>query len=448
MSDFLQLIFKRVNTGQKSGASLAAWLLVILLAGLPFLSYSQENKKTIPDGTEGETMEVPDSTATPTALKPNLSWNTVNLGFTTFKIGLGALFEYGGFKQDETGQQQMDSAKVKLEHDFKVRDFRFLFSGKFKTKRTITWRAGVMSDVALDKWFIRESGFMIEVPELWGSFFIGRTKEGASMVKVMNGYSPETMERYMASDAIPILADGIKWLGYMPKPRIFWNIGAFTDIISEGQSFSTYSSQFITRIGWLPIHSPETRKNFHVAGNFRIGKPVNNTIQIRSRPEANPAPYFIDSGKFPSKQSVYLGGEMYYSTGPWFFGTEYYWDRFSSPEKSNPVFHGGEVFASYILTGETRPYNTALGIYTFIPVSRPLFKGGAGAFEAALRFSRFDLDDGPIEGGKFWRITPTFNWYPTKTFRLILCYGYGELDRFNLKGATQFFQSRVQILIM
>ena len=37
---------------------------------------------------------------------------------------------------------------------------------------------------------------------------------------------------------IPILADGIKWLGYLPDKHIFWNLGAFTDWLSEGQSFS------------------------------------------------------------------------------------------------------------------------------------------------------------------------------------------------------------------
>jgi phosphate-selective porin OprO/OprP len=36
------------------------------------------------------------------------------------------------------------------------------------------------------------------------------------------------------------------------------------------------------------------------------------------------------------------------------------------------------------------------------------------------------------------------NWYLTDNFRLEMAYGYGHLDRFGLKGNTQFFQSRIQ----
>ena len=40
----------------------------------------------------------------------------------------------------------------------------------------------------------------------------------------MVGYGGWTMERATISDAsIPILADGIKWLGYSPKHKFLWN---------------------------------------------------------------------------------------------------------------------------------------------------------------------------------------------------------------------------------
>ncbi|WP_263365768.1 hypothetical protein [Edaphobacter bradus] len=37
------------------------------------------------------------------------------------------------------------------------------------------------------------------------------------------------------------------------------------------------------------------------------------------------------------------------------------------------------------------------------------------------------------------------NWYLTDYLRLEAAYGIGHLDRFNLKGNTQFFQTRLQI---
>jgi phosphate-selective porin len=61
------------------------------------------------------------------------------------------------------------------------------------------------------------------------------------------------------------------------------------------------------------------------------------------------------------------------------------------------------------------------------------------------RFSYIDLDGGTIRGGRFWRFTPMVNWHLSDHVRLELAYGYGVLDRFSLTGATQFFQSRLQL---
>jgi len=415
-------------------------LLLCLLSGIPCHSFCQEPKKTIPDGTEGEVLVVTDTLP---AKKKKKSWNTFNLGFTTLRIGVGFLVDYAAYAQDVEGKAQMDSAKISPKAGFKIRDSRISIGGKFNTKRSITWKAGFMYDGDRDEWFIRETGFMIGVPELWGNFFIGRTKEGISLSKVMNGYAGEMIERYMASDPIPILADGVKWLGFLPKPRIFWNIGVFTDWLSEGEGFSTYSSQFAARVGFLPIHTPKT--NLHIAFNYQVGRPYKDSIRIRSKPEVSGAPFFIDAGQFHSNQATYVGGEIYYNSGPWMIGTEYYWDKFRSQGKNNPVFTGGELVTSYIFTGEIRPYSTVTGIYGFIPVKKSVFKGGAGTWEAVLRFSQFDLDDGQVHGGTFWRLTPQVNWYLSGNARFELAYGYGILDRFNMKGTTQFFQSRLQL---
>lgn len=375
-------------------------------------------------------------------------WRLFSGRFTTLKLGGGFLYEFAGYSQNEEGKRQMDSLATELEPAFAVRDFRVTASGKLKTKRIITWKIGVMYDGPSRSWFVRETGVMVDVPELWGKFFVGRTKEGFSMNKVMVGYAGWTLERQMAIDVIPILADGIKWLGYLPERRIFWNLGVYTDWLSESQSFSTYKWQTSARVGWLPIYSPENKTVLHVGINYRYGEPVNSEMRLRSRPEANPAPRFIDTGNFPTNYSNHFGTEVYYNRGPWMFGSEIYTHRFHSIETNDPVFVGGEVVASYMITGESRPYNTAIGILGFVPISRPVFKGGPGAWEVLVRASTLDLDAGTLKGGKFWRITPMVNWYLSKDVRLELAYGYGVLDRFNLKGVTHFFQTRLQLTLL
>jgi phosphate-selective porin OprO/OprP len=302
-----------------------------------------------------------------------------------------------------------------------------------------------MFDGPSNSWFVRETGIMVGVPALSGHIFVGRTKEGFSMNKVMVGYAGWGLERQMGIDIIPILADGVKWLGYLPKQRILWNIGVFADWLSKEQSFSTYSLQGVARIGWLPVYSDADNNILHIAMNMRYGKIENGEIRVRSRPESFGAPYFVDTDLFAAHHSIHIGGEAYYRSGSWMFGAEYYAHKFSSPETNNPLFYGGEIMATWIITGEKRPYSTVTGIYGFVPVNKPVFKGGPGAWEVLLRLTNIDLNDGTLSGGKFWRFSPMINWYLSENVRLELAYGYGILDRFNQKGATHFFQSRIQL---
>lgn len=129
-------------------------------------------------------------------------------------------------------------------------------------------------------------------------------------------------------------------------------------------------------------------------------------------------------------------------------GSEYYWHKFNAPKSSNPEFKGGEIMVSYLFTGESRPYQPNTGILGFMPVKKSVFKGGKGAIEGMFRVTSFDLDGGNIKGGTFWRLTPMVNWYLSKDIRFSLVYGYGVLNRFDIKGGTQFFQTRLQLTLL
>jgi phosphate-selective porin OprO/OprP len=136
---------------------------------------------------------------------------------------------------------------------------------------------------------------------------------------------------------------------------------------------------------------------------------------------------------------------VYYRPGPWLFGTEYYLEKANSVEAQNPLFHGGDVVATWLVTGETRSYNTVGGYFRGISPRKTVFQGGPGAVELVLRFSYSDLNGGTLQGGTFWRLTPMVNWHLSDNVRLEFVYGYGVLDRFDIRGATQFFESRLQL---
>ncbi|HVQ65816.1 MAG TPA: porin [Terriglobia bacterium] len=368
-----------------------------------------------------------------------VKWNEFEGKHFSIRVGGGFLYEFAAFAQDDDSKEQF-----MLEPQTKFRDGRVLLKGKLKfIKRPVTWSMGIMYDAPNEQWVARQTGLMIDVPEISGQIFIGRTKEGFSLNKVMVGYAGWTAERATISDTIPILADGIKWLGYSPKRHFLWNLGFYGDWMSQSQGFSTYDHQFVGRFAWVPIVSEETV--LHVGVSARYGEPKDGKLRVRSRPEAFPAPYFVDTGQFPAKDTRMLAPEIYYRPGSLLVGSEYFFQKVNAPASGDPFFHGGDVFISWLATGEIRSYNTRGGYFNGVSPARPVFQGGPGAWEFVARFSYIDLDSQTLRGGKFWRITPMANWHLSDNVRLEMTYGYGSLNRFDLTGRTQFFQTRLQL---
>jgi phosphate-selective porin OprO/OprP len=418
---------------------LAVWALLVLRLSAPKPACAQQ-ADSVRDTTPEAGVSAGEADAEPPRRRL-VKWNEYEGPLFTLRVGAGFLLDYSTYSQDAASREQMD-----LEPGPKIRDTRLVIGGRIKTKRRITYQAGLMYDGYLEEWFVRQTGLMIAVPEAWGNFWIGRSKEGPSLNRVMTGYDGWTHERFTFSDAaIPLLADGIKWLGYLPSRSLIWNVGVFTDWLSKDQSFSYYHQAVAGRVAWVPMVSDSAGKLVHIGASFQFGNPEKDTLRLKSKPEASDAPNFIDTGNFPATSATLLGLEAYYRPGSWLFGTEYYWEKASSPQTGDPLFHGGDIFANWLVTGETRSYNTTGGYFRQVSPRRTVFEGGPGAVELVLRFSYSDLNDGTLRGGTFWRLTPMANWHLSDFLRLELIYGVGELDRFDLEGTTEFFQSRLQL---
>jgi phosphate-selective porin OprO/OprP len=411
----------------------------------PGKQYGGDTVKLVPDGTEGVLLVLRRDDASVKKLPPN----EFDGSASTFRIGMGYIHDGTTYKQSDEFKRQMDSAGLDVHSQFKVRDFRILGSGVMKgTKRYLAWKFAYMYDGDKSVWMLRESGVTIGAPELKGNFFIGRTKEGFSMIKVMNGHSPWGLERQMALDVIPILADGIKYMGYYPKSRLFTNLGLFTNATSKNQSFATFEWQGVARVGWLAINDAKKNTVLHIAANLRYGKPKNGQITLKSRPESNPTPQIINTGVIEADNSTHIGYEIYYRHNKFLVGSEAMVHSFYSDKFGNHQFYGGNVEITYLFTGAIHPYNTSTSVFGFVPVKKSVFKGGIGEIEGVIRLSSLNLNDGSIKGGQFWRLTPMVNWYMSRVMRLELVYGYGVLDRFGIKGPVQFFETRIQFTVM
>ena len=418
-------------------AALAAALVCFLL---PIGSSAQQTPQTVDPTTSGidDTIEAGEADAEEPRRRL-VRWNEFEGPFFTFRMGAGLLYDVASYAQDDDSRQQLT-----LDAEGKLRDFRLLLKGRLKFKRAVTWSSGIMYDAANEQWLFRETGLMVEVPELSGHIFVGRTKEGFSLNKVMVGYAGWTMERSTISDAtIPILADGVKWLGYAPAIGLVWTLGVYGDWLSEDQAFSSYDNQIAGRLARVTLRPNRTL--LHVGLSARYGTPDDGMLRLRSRPEINPAPYFVDTSAFAADSTTMVAPEVYFRRGSLLLGSEYFFQNVDAAESGDPFFHGGDVVATWVATGETRTYNTRGGFFNQVSPARTVFEGGRGAWELVGRFSYVDLEDGTLSGGRFWRLTPMVNWYLSDHVRLEAAYGFGSLDRFALVGKTHFFQSRLQL---
>lgn len=427
---------------QVAGIGILSCFALAFLSGVPLVAQDQQAPPTVP----GQTSNLDDSLEAGEAggeepARKLVKWNEYDLKYFTLRIGGGFLYEYDAYAQDDESKKQFV-----MHPDDKVRDMRILLKGrlKFFKKRKVSYSLGVMYDAQNEEWVARQSGLMIEMPEIWGHLWIGRTKEGFSLNKVMVGYGLWTMERFTMSDAtIPILADGIKWFGHVKDPNFIWNLGIYKDWLSQNQAFSTYDHQVVGRFAWLPKLNEDTV--LHIGMGARYGVPKDHMLRDRSRPESNVAPYFVDTGKFEAKDTRMLGPEIYYRPGSLLIGSEYFLQKVNAPASGDPFFHGGDVSVSWLATGETRSYNTQGGYFNQVSPRRPALTGGPGAWEIVGRFSYIDLDSAALKGGKFWRVTPMVNWYLSDNVRLEMVYGFGSLNRFERQGGTHFFQTRLQL---
>lgn len=386
-----------------------------------------------------------DASEADSQLEPDLKWNEYDGSLLSARFGFGLLVDYAAYAQSDASKEQLGLYPRGI-----LRDFRLLLKGRFKFLPRVSYTIGYMYDEPNSVWRFRQTGLMIDVPELNGHFFVGRTKEGFSTSKIMVGYAGWTSERAAINDSLlPILADGIKWTANLVGHKFVYNLGWFTNSVAQvKQNYVKNDNQFVGRLVYLPYGDTGSERVLHLAVEGRHGSSLNGSFQFRSKPEVYAAQqYAVDTGSFSANSSNTYGLEAYYRPNSLMFGSEYFLQQNFSPAEGNPLFNGGEIFASYLITGEIKPYNESAGYWEMTSPSRPVFKGGPGAWEAVLRYSYADLTSEGIQGGKFWRLTPVVNWYLTDNARMEFTYGYGVLNRYGIIGGLQFFQYRLQLAL-
>ena len=191
--------------------------------------------------------------------------------------------------------------------------------------------------------------------------------------------------------------------------------------------------------------------SLHLGGDaqFLIQPPHNliagsQTLTLSDRPELRIDPTtLISTGAIANASAAQVYSlEAAGNYGPLFFQGEYFWFNVERNAATglppigapNLKFDGGYAQASYVLTGESHPYNAASASYGGIVPANPfsLTGGSWGAWEIAGRYSMIDLNDRVgsaigVAGGRQTVYTMALNWYINRNVRLMFDYLHGDV---------------------
>ncbi len=237
--------------------------------------------------------------------------------------------------------------------------------------------------------------------------------------------------------------------------RLTWGAGVFRESDGLHRTKGEAKYNVTARFGGLPWKEGEDRYLFlGLAGSLR--DPARDPdrggakdLRYRVRPEGHLAPYLADTGYLEDADSArLLSLESVGVLGPFSLQAEAIHSWVDSHDGGDPHFWGAYAQASWFLTGEHRPFRTGRAVLGRIrPESRfSPKKGGSGAWEAALRWSRLDLESAHVKGGILQDWTLGLNWYLNPNTRVMWNYVYGRLaggDRPD--GWIQLFLMRFQV---
>ncbi|HJT98920.1 MAG TPA: porin [Rhodanobacteraceae bacterium] len=282
--------------------------------------------------------------------------------------------------------------------------------------------------------------------EDYGAFRFGYSKTPVSFEGNTSTKATSFLELALPSQAIfESRRTGVDW--QFERPLYIVNLGYYVgqDLLGDNDG-TTYGG----RIAWTPrkadgdvIHlGVSASREDRDATTDGLGVRHAPSVTISTPPETGLSPVrLVSSGALSNVDHADRSGlEALWIGGPWSVQGELIRENVSRAGAS-PDFSakGIYAFASWVVTGESRPYSGG-NVNNIKP------KGPWGAFEVLLRYSELDLDDGTIRGGKEHDWTLGANWYLTSHFKFQANYIKAYSDKGNLSLDPTIFELRAQIM--
>jgi phosphate-selective porin OprO/OprP len=238
------------------------------------------------------------------------------------------------------------------------------------------------------------------------------------------------------------------------------SLGIFGDDINNASIANPVGDGwgFSGRLTVAPVATATRVLHFGVSGYERdpglgrattaVTDPVTSQLRYRSQPEITvDAARLVDTGLLTKVDHYsYVGAEAAAVLGPLSVQGEYaksWVDQTGG--RTQLQFDGAYVYASWMLTGESRVYDPRTGVFVrFKPKSDFDRNGGWGAWELAARWSTLDLNShedqlalGGVRGGELTDYTIGLNWYLSAWLRVMANYIHADSTKISATGVNQ-----------
>lgn len=282
-----------------------------------------------------------------------------------------------------------------------------------------------------------------EIPVMGGIRF-GQFKEPFSLEELTSSNDITFVERSLMNALAPSRQTGIMVHHSAAGDRVNWAGGIFKDTDDTGTGTGDDNYAFTGRISGSPWFAEEGRRLLHFGYAISHRELDDQFVRFRSRPEAHLAPVFLDTGLIGADSYRLQGFEGAVQVESFSLQSEFSRAKVDRLTGADADFQGFYVEGSFLLTGEHRSYKRSSGAFgTVRPRNNFLNgRGGAGAWETKVRFSRLDLDDQEIMGGIVEDLTLGINWYLNPNVRIMWNYVHADLESV---GDADIFQMRFQL---
>ncbi len=380
-------------------------------------------------------------------------WNHYEAPFATVNlIGAVVLDRMQWVGQDSTSEGQVGD--LDEYNGGEIRGLRFGAYGALNFDKPWIYTFAAAT-AAFDKGFDYEEDDGINVFDLRldipfyadTTIAIGKQKEPISMERLTGMINLPMQERASVSDSLfPSRNTGIVLSGMAFEGRSSWAAGVFNSWLDSDYSIGEYSTQFIGRGTVVPLVSDDESSLVHLGLGLRYTN-AKLPLSYQTSPEFNLAPDYVATGTIEADDAMLYNAEASWRWGAFLLNGEYVFNQLYSDSAEDPGFQGYHVTASYVLSGEMRPYNERSGLFLPVPISRGVNRGGWGAWEVSARYSDVDLTEGTIEGGEMDIASLGLNWWLTPVASFGVNYRHVGLDREGERGSSDGVMTRIVLML-